>query len=405
MNIVVIGGGAAGMTAAITAAGTDKNNKITIIEHGERVGKKILSTGNGKCNLTNLNMSPHCFRCDDMRFVKEVLSQFDEKSTLDFFTNLGVMFKIRDGYVYPYSGQAATILDALRNAVDSLGIKTLNTENVTDIKPLNPGFEIVLNDRKIMADKLIIATGSSASNLKEADDSGYKLVKRLGYRIYKPLPALTGLKSDNKLCKGMAGVRCDGRVSLYVDGVLTATDTGEIQLAEYGISGIPVFQVSRYAARALYEGKKVKAFVDFMPAFSREEIVKSFYDKIKNWPGKSMENQLYGILNKKIADAVIKACGFESVRNKPLCRDKALIIIDKIKEFEFNIKGTSELEKAQICTGGVLINQIDARTMESKKHKGLYFAGEILDVDGICGGYNLQWAWSTGYIAGRNSVC
>ncbi len=397
MNIVIIGAGASGLTAAISAAMTGGKHTITLLEHDDRVGKKILSTGNGKCNLTNEAMSPDKYRCKDINAVSRVLALFGYEETLEFFDKLGLVFKNRDGYIYPYSGQASSVLDVLRMKCDSLGIRLL-----TGVKPLhiikNNGAYIVEyknenNIIKINADRLIIATGSPASNLPGADNSGYKLIKELGYNIVKVLPALTGLKSSNSFCKAMAGVRCDGRVDLYVDRKLVATDTGEVQLTDYGISGIPVFQVSRFASIALNAGKKVVAKIDFAPQITEEELTKIFKNKIKNCPEKNMEEQLIGVLNKKVSGVIIKRFG-NDIDN----------IIKGIKSFEFDIKATNPFEQSQIATGGVDISQINFDTMESLKHKNIYFAGEIIDVDGICGGYNLQWAWSTGYIAGRNAA-
>lgn len=397
MNIVIIGAGASGMTAAISAAISGNRNKITLIEHDDRVGKKILSTGNGKCNLTNENMSIDNFRCKDKEFVTNVLAHFGYNETLDFFEKLGLIFKNRNGYIYPYSGQASSVLDVLRMKCESLGIIQLVGIKPIHIKISNREYLIECREEnktiQIKADKIIIATGSPASNIPGADMSGYKLVKELGYKIEKVLPALTGLRCQEKFCKELSGVRCEGKVSLFIDDKLMTEDIGEIQLTDYGISGIPVFQVSRFAAIALDKQKKVTAKIDFMPHLSREQIKKIFINKFENCPEKNMEKQMIGILNKKISSVIIKRYG-TNVDN----------VVEGIKEFVFTIKATNPFEQSQIATGGVDISQINCDTMESKLHKGIYFAGEIIDVDGICGGYNLQWAWSTGYIAGRNSV-
>lgn len=395
MNIVIIGAGAAGMTAAIAAS--SNKNKIVLLEHDDRVGKKILATGNGKCNLTNENMSSDKFRCTDKNVVERVIKKFGYSETISFFKDLGLIFKNRDGYIYPYSGQASSVLDVLRMKCDSLGVKTMTKIKPLHIKQDKAGFVVKCKCDKgeidIKADKLIIATGSPASNLPGADSSGYELVKELGYKVKKVLPALTGLKCQENFCKSMSGVRCDGRVSLYINNELIAEDTGEIQFTDYGISGIPVFQVSRYASIGLNNGDKVTAKVDFIPHLSYKELKEIFKNKVDKCPKKNIEEQFVGVLNKKIAGVLIKRYG-----------NNIDSIIKGIKNFNYTIKGTNPFEQSQIATGGIDVSQIDFETMESKKHKNLYFAGEIIDVDGICGGYNLQWAWSTGYIAGRNAT-
>ncbi|MBE5926796.1 MAG: aminoacetone oxidase family FAD-binding enzyme [Lachnospiraceae bacterium] len=397
MNIIIVGAGASGMTAAISAAQSGKNNKIFMIEHDDRVGKKILSTGNGKCNLTNENMSSDKYRCSDITVVDKVLNKFGYKETIDFFERLGLIFKNRDGYIYPYSGQASSVLDVLRMKCSELGVDILTGVKPLHIKVSNDSYiiEYIEDDKKknIRADRLIIATGSPASNISGADNSGYKLIKELGIKVNNVLPALTGLRSSNSFCKAMAGVRCDGTVSLYVDNVFVSGDTGEIQLTDYGISGIPVFQVSRFASIALNEGKRVVAKIDFIPHLSTDELKTIFKNKQINCPQKSMDEQLIGVLNKKVAGVILKRYGNDIYK-----------IIEGIKSFEFDIQATNPFEQSQIATGGIDVSQINFDTMESKKFKKLYFAGEIIDVDGICGGYNLQWAWATGYIAGRNAA-
>lgn len=386
------------MTAAISAALHGAENKITILEHSDKIGKKILATGNGKCNLTNAAMSEKYYRCRDSSAVKKVLSAFGFQETLAFFENLGLLFKNRDGYIYPYSGQACAVLDVLRLKCRALGITILTGCEVSEIKQTKDGFLLLFQNGKkrgkISGDRLIVAAGSCASNLPCADGSGYRLMEKMGYQICTPLPALTGLKCSDSFCKSLSGIRCDGKVSLYVNGKMQCEDTGELQLTAYGLSGIPVFQVSRYASIALHQGKKVTATVDFFPGMSDKELAQIFLRKKEMCPEKNLEEQCIGIFNQKLASVLVK----QSEGN-------VNALIQKIKQMEFHVKGTNSFEQAQICTGGIDISQISFDTMESKLHKHLYFAGEIIDVDGMCGGYNLQWAWSTGYIAGRSSSC
>lgn len=407
-DFVIIGGGAAGMMAAITAAGNGK--KTCIIEHTDRVGKKILQTGNGKCNLTNLDIKKEGYLCDDADFVMGVYGHFGTEQTLEFFKKLGVFTKSKNGYVYPNSEQASTVLDALRAEADNLKITLMTDTEVKDIRKNKDIFEIDVIDKNsgkksnLSSEKVVIATGSKAAPKTGSDGSGYKLASKLGHDVIKPLPALVQLKSDLSYCKGISGVRSEGKVTLYVDGKVAASDTGEVQYTDYGISGIPVFQISRFAVRAHDSGRKVKVIIDMLPSITEAGLVSMLSGGLVHNGYKTLEQYISGILNRKLACAVIKRAGFNV--NDTVSHDaknyKRLFekIASVIKGFEVPITGFNSFENGQVCSGGIPTKQIDNATMESKLVKGLYFAGEIVDVDGICGGYNLQWAWSSGYLAG-----
>lgn len=403
MNIVILGAGASGLTAAISAAVCNPESQVTLLEHGEQAGKKILSTGNGRCNLTNENMSEKFYRCPDMQAVKTVLSAFNYEDTLHFFRDLGLIFKNRDGYIYPYSGQAYAVREVLQMKCKELGIICLTECQAYDIVPKKKGFLICFRDknknhknqdRKLQADRLIVATGSSASNLPSADDSGLLLMRKLGYKIHPFLPALTGLRCKEAFCKALAGVRCDGNIKLYVNGNYVAEDTGEIQLTDYGLSGIPVFQVSRYAALGLYQKKKVTAVVDFFPETELSGLQQIFQEKRKSCPQKTLEEQCIGVWNQKLAAVFAGKSGGDMD-----------FLLHTMKHCEFHVQAVNPPSQAQVCTGGIDVSQINFTTMESKIHRNLFFAGEIIDVDGMCGGYNLQWAWATGFLAGRSAAC
>lgn len=400
-DCVVAGGGAAGMMAAITAA--RKNSHVILIEHTARLGSKLLQTGNGKCNFTNLDMDKKYYQNENPNFVETVLGKFTVKDTLAFFREIGVYNRERNGYVYPNSETASSLQDALRQEVEHTGVTVLTECNIQTVKKEKEGFVIETDKGTIKTVSLILATGSKAAPKTGSDGSGYALAKGLGHHIVKPLPALVQLTSDNRLCKGMAGVRSTGSVAIYADGKKLAEDLGEIQYTDYGISGIPVFQVSRYAVKAKDRKEQVLAVVDMLPAFSLEELRRDIQERIKREKEKDLISFFAGLLHKKLVQAVVKSLGLDMNMTAGQAGEKRLIkILESMKAFSFHITGSRSFEYAQVCQGGVALSEVDAETMESKICKKLYFAGELLDVDGKCGGYNLQWAWSSGYLAGMN---
>lgn len=402
-KVIVVGGGASGLVAAISAAREGAN--VTIIEHKDRVGKKILSTGNGRCNLTNEYMTPDCFRGDELSIVNKVLKQFSYQETVHFFEELGVILKNRQGYVYPISDQASTILDVLRMEVDRLKISLYLEHNVKTIKKNAKGFQISTNKGNYQCDALILATGGKAASVLGSDGSGYTLAKQFGHHISPVVPALVQLKGNGAFFKQVAGVRTQAKVSLYVNDTLAGSDTGELQLTNYGISGIPVFQISRYAAKGLYEKKTVIAEIDFLPSMPEEELESFLSERIAMHGHKGAEDFFIGMFHKKLIGILLKEANisFATVMNT-VPNDKLNKLLVLCKHFKVSIEGTNDFEQAQVCAGGVKTTEINPQTMESLYEQDLYLVGELLDIDGICGGYNLQWAWSTGFIAGKHAA-
>lgn len=403
ITVAVVGGGASGMMAAITAS--QNGAKVILIEHKDRLGKKILSTGNGRCNFTNIHQEPVCYHSDNPDFPWKVIQQFNARSVISFFLQLGVYSKNRNGYIYPNSDQASAVLDALRMEVDRLGIAVQTGVECQEIRPGRKGFNILADGEIIRADRVILCTGSKAAPSTGSDGSGYRLAKKLGHRIVPVLPALVQLRCKEKFFKSIAGVRADGRVSLWVDGQCIAADRGELQITNYGISGIPVFQVSRYAAELLYEQKEVKAVLDFMPDFTEEQMTAFLRTRASARPEKSAEQFLIGLFHRKLSDLWIKLSGIPRDKTAGKLNDMELgRITAMVKAFTVSVTETNSFEQAQVCRGGVDTAEVNPETMESKYVPGLYFAGELLDVDGMCGGYNLSFAWASGYIAGREAA-
>ena len=389
MDIIIIGGGASGLVAGIEAA---KNGAtVTILEKNEKPGRKILASGNGRCNLTNIKQDQEYYRSDNPDFAWALISKANHFETMRFFTELGVFCKNKNDYIYPYSEQAASVLEVLLMALKHLKIKLKTCEEIKRITPLASGFKVKTKTWEYYADKVIIATGSKASPELGASGSGYTLAKELGHTIVKPLAALVGLD----ICGDVppwGGVRMTAAINLYQNDTLLTRAKGEIQFTDYGISGIPVFSVSRFAVRAIDEGQKVEARLDLMPDFTEEFLLGFLAERLVNCPYKSIKESLIGLLPKKMIPII--------VRNTQSLDE----IVQLVKHYPIIVKGAHSLTQAQVCSGGVSTSEINGNTLESQLVAGLYFAGEVIDVDGDCGGYNLQWAWSSGRIAGASSA-
>lgn len=413
-TVIVIGGGASGMMAAIQAARAGA--EVTILEHTDRVGKKILSTGNGKCNITNLYQGKECYRSRNLEFPMKVIQKYPVKVTLEFFEELGILPKSKNGYIYPNSEQASAVLDVLRMEAARLGIEVVcgcDVIRITRAKCRPSGemsgsgresgclFEVTTSAGLKRGDCLILAAGSKAAPATGSDGSGYELAKRLGHQVITPLPALVQLRCREKHYKQLAGIRTEARLTLYVDGTKTDTQPGELQLTDYGISGIPTFQMSRYASVALSEKRAVQVRIDFLPQQTMEETKRYLEQRRTSMGGKTAEEWMTGLLNKKLSSLLLKLAGIsQGERIEQVDKGRLARLLKQIKEYETVVAGANPYENAQICCGGVDTREINPDTMESRLVPGLYLAGELLDVDGICGGYNLQWAWSSGALAG-----
>lgn len=402
-HVAVIGGGAAGMMAAITSA--REGARVTILEHKDRIGKKILSTGNGRCNFTNTYQTPACYRSDNRDFAWNIIQKFNVEKTISFFKELGIYPKDRNGYLYPYSDQAAAILEVLQIEVAKLDICVMTEINVLDIQPVKKEIRITTDKKTITADSVILACGSKAAPVTGSDGSGYQLAKLFGHRIVPVLPALVQLRCAEKFYKSISGVRVQGTVEIYADDIFLASDTGEIQLTNYGISGIPVFQVSRYAAKALYKKQSVTAVLNFMPDMNKEEFLLFLQERITLCPYKTLDEFFTGVFPKKLCELWIRLSRLpKEMRVSDLSGEQLEKLVLLIQHLRTHITETNSFEQAQICCGGVDTTEINPDTLESNYVPGIYFAGELLDVDGICGGYNLQWAWSSGFVAGKEAA-
>lgn len=373
-KIIIIGAGAAGMMAAAVAS---DNNEVLVLEQLNEAGRKLLATGNGRCNFTNMDVKKSDFH-GNSDFAMKVYNRFNNRETIAFFENAGIKCRIREGMCYPYSLQAKAVRDALTALLYRRGVKTEYEKKVTAVKSINNGFTVELNGESYNCDKVILACGGKAVKSLGSTGEGYRIAESFGHHIVKVKPGLTRLYVKETI-KELKGVRCIACVK--ADGLLT--EYGEIIFLEDSVSGIPVMQLS-----SLFTGDKL--YIDFFPDMSRDELKTELKRRIDQISPKTYRI-LIGLLNEKLA-------GF-------IAKDLKLADADKLsgllKNYEFGITGKGDFEDCQVCTGGVNLTEVDPLTMESKLCKGLYFAGEIVDVDGRCGGYNLQWAWSSGYVAGR----
>lgn len=401
-SIAVIGGGASGMMAAITAA--DMGAKVTLYERNDRVGKKILSTGNGKCNFANRQLSEDAYFGGDGELISHVLKQFDAEDSISFFEKAGMMVKDKNGYLYPASEQASTVLDILRMQLAIKGVEVCCERKVSKIIPDNKSNTIVVKTDKTEEkyDTVVLSCGGSAAPKTGSDGAGCRLAKDMGHTIKPVVPALVQLRCAEDYLKAVSGVRAEASVSLVVEGKEVATERGELQLTDYGVSGIVIFQLSRIASYALRDKKKVNVYIDLLPDCSEEKL-KTFADKrFANLCGNpTVEEFFTGMLNKKLMMLFCKLAGLKTTE---LVKDADRRKIDKVfrfcKHFMLTVCGTNPFDNAQISAGGVSLSEV-TENLESRLRKGVYFAGEMLDVDGKCGGYNLQWAWSSGYVAGK----
>lgn len=385
---MIIGAGASGLMAAVTAARLGA--KVTVLEGNDRPGRKLLASGNGKCNLTNLMQDPQCWHSDDPAFVDEIIGGFPADSVVAFFTSLGLLVMNRDGWVYPVTEQSQSVLNLLLMEAEHLGVRIKTREHVNQILPEpDTVFSVRTGSWTYQADRVIVACGSPASAVRGSSGDAGAIAGSLGIQTAPFLPSLVPLRVRGDFCGKWAGVRVHASVRLLVDGKIAAADTGTVQLTDYGISGIPVLQVSHFASAALEEKHDVRVLLDLYPDGSQEELLSVLSMRQKLCPYKSSRQLLSGLIPEQLIPVL---CGKNDT-------DLA-VIAEKLKNFRLSVTGCAGLSHAQVCSGGILTSELNL-CMESTRYPGLFFAGEAVNVDGACGGYNLQWAWSSGYTAGK----
>ena len=395
MNIAIIGGGAAGLICSIKAAGS---NSVTIYEKNNKCGKKILVTGNGKCNYFNNDFTISHYNSTNLDILSTIINDNNKEKVLSFFESIGIVPKIVNGYYYPVTNQAITIKEALVNEAKLRGVKFSYETEITDIKYENNKF--ILNN-SISVDKVVLATGSKAAPNTGSDGIGYILASKFNHTIIKPLPALVQLESNEKYLKDWSGIRSDVKIKLYENDKFIKEENGEVQLTDYGISGICVFQLSSYIVRNISNNKE-DLYINFLPWLDGN-INEYLYNRNNSMKGRCISELLDGLLNYKLVNLILSKNKIDNNKKyNELSKEEISKICNDLVNFKLNITGYKDFDKSQVASGGVPLSEIDINSFESLKQKGLYIIGELLDVDGNCGGYNLGFAWLSGIIAGEN---
>ena len=439
-TVAVIGGGAAGMMAAIEAARAGAI--VTLIEKNPQLGKKLATTGNGRCNYTNLDMEDRIggkFRGFHPEFAAPALDALPPEAVLDWFRAIGVEPRFRGSYVYPNSDQASAVVDALREELHRLSVKVHYNAEVKSVQRIDadtevsaakasmPGkaasasvirekrdagyFMIQCTDAVVKADRVILAAGSKAAPKTGSNGDGYFIARKLGHTIVPYVPALCGIRCAGDAFRALAGIRTEAALELVIDGHSVDREAGELQLVDYGISGIPVFQLSRYAAYALQEGKKAAVYINFLPGFTdeaedpRECALRLYRQRQQRLVGRKMESFFTGLLHQKLGQLLLRMASVRPELPVAELSEKQLRSLASLSvRFKAECVEMNGFLQAQVVAGGVDTTEVDPCTMASRLVPGLYFAGEVLDIDGICGGYNLQWAWASGFVAGRHAA-
>ena len=401
-EIAVIGGGASGLMAAITAKKSGK--EVIILERKDRILKKVLITGNGRCNITNVNANISNYFGKNISSVENILNRFTPQDTMDFFNELGIVCNEENrGKVYPLSGQASSVVDALRFEAEKLGIKIETEFYVRKIEKDGFKFKIYSEDKKkIEAGRVILAAGGQSYPELGSNGSGFELAKELGHSVTRLSPSIVQLKTEKNQVKGLQGIKTDVAVTAYGDNKKICTYDGELLFTDYGISGNVVFNIS--FVMPLY--KNVEFEIDFMEKFDYNELYEILKERKKMMSHLTMENYFNGMINKKLGQFLSKVSGIEKLSKpvKDLNDSEIRKLCTVLKKYRIKILDTTGFKNAQVTAGGVSLDEVNSETLESKIVKGLYFSGEVLDVYGECGGFNLQWAWASGYIAGKNAA-
>lgn len=399
MVIGIIGGGASGMAAAL-AASEQENVQVVLFERHDRLGRKLMATGNGRCNLTNMGACSDFYYGNDLSFTEAALERFPVDNTLEWFHRMGLLTVAEDsGRVYPYSNQANSVVDVLRFALQKPNIQIMTCFEVTKLKRSDFGFVVENGNEAVYCDKVIVAAGGLAGTKLGGSMFGYKLLQKMGHHCTKLRPTLVQLRSDWKGCASLKGIRANCWAEISCDGVLHSAGKGEIQFTEYGLSGPLIFEISRDVCQK--PGQWV-CRIDFLPDMEEEELF-DLVQQRKKWH-LTVDDMLTGILHNRLGRMIVKNTGISSGCPIGALEEAQLReVCHQVKDFQVHLTEPMGMDCAQVTAGGMLTEEFDPTTMESKLVPGLYACGEVLDVDGDCGGFNLQWAWSSGRLAGQSA--
>lgn len=395
MKVMVIGGGASGMMAALTAS-EQKSNEVILLERQARMGRKLLATGNGRCNLTNRNLTREYYHGELPDFCGYALREFGVEETLTFFRSLGLLTVAEDsGRVYPRSDSANSVADVLRLTLEQRENVTIITgAEVAALHRRKGKFYAMAGEQTFEADCVIVCAGGAAGAKLGGTDLGYRLLSSFGHTRTKLYPALVQLRTETTYVRSLKGVRCDALVRCGKQ-----MRRGEVQFTDYGVSGPVIFELSRDVSTGSAEQTLL---LDFLPDLSENELSVLLQARCAALPCLKAEDLLTGMLHNRLGRTLLRTCGFSL---ETLCGEfdgeMRAVLGKKIKHFALPVLGTMGMDGAQVTAGGIRTVEFDEKTMESRLCPGLYAAGEVLDIDGDCGGYNLQWAWSSGRLAGE----
>ena len=398
MKIGIIGGGASGMSAALWAA--KSGNEVLLFERQARVGRKLLATGNGRCNLTNVNLDFSNYHGEAPDFAKFALDSFHVSRTLKWFDSLG-LYTVTEpsGRVYPYSDQANSVVDVLRFALQREKVELLTDFEVVKARKTQDGFIVESRDEQVCCDRLIIACGGLAGTKLGGTMSGYQLLRSFGHHATRLRPALVQVKSSWQGCASLKGVRTNCHAAIYHNGEPYSESTGELQFTQYGLSGPVIFEISRDVCQS---GGEWVCKLDFLPEITEENLENMLQSRRNQ--ALPVEEFLTGILHNRLGRILTQAVQIRGNRSTLELTDEEIrSICQAIKGFEVTLTETLGMDSAQVTAGGILTSEFCPETMESRLVPGLYACGEVLDIDGDCGGFNLQWAWSSGAVAGINA--
>lgn len=407
-TVLIIGGGASGMAAAITAAEFPDNN-IILLESQPRVGRKLLATGNGRCNLLNLNISPERYHGENADFVSSVFSAFGPDEILAFFRKYGlIMVSEYGGRIYPLSNNASSVVDVLRYALDRGNIELICGSRAASVKKNKKGFSVSTDTGEITADKVIVACGGPAGTALGAVSDGYKLLESLGHHKNRLYPSLVQIKTDPLYPKSLKGVRADAAVKIFAENRLISQSAGlgqsagEVLFTDNGVSGPAIFDISRSVSTS---GEDLYISLDFLREHTESEITGYLSERVSFYPSLAANCILTGALHNRLGQMICKYSGISgSAACGELTPAETKAVSRAAKDFRLKIQSASGFDSAQVTAGGMLTSEFYPETMESRIVPGLYACGEVLDIDGDCGGYNLAWAWASGHAAGFNSV-
>ena len=403
-DVIIIGGGAAGMCAAINIKLRDRSISVAILEQLSRVGKKLITTGNGRCNISNININIDRYHSENIAFAEFALQNYDNYYAADFFSEIGVVFTYDEtGRGYPYSLQASSVVDAMRFSLEELGVDTFVDTTVLSYSKNENFFNIKTTNGDFVCESLVVATGLYSGGSKlGSNGSMLKILKNAGYKTVKTTPAIVQLKTETDVVKSLKGIKVNADVNLSINGTAVRGEFGEVLFCDYGLSGPPIMQLSREIERQ--SGDKVIT-LDLMWEYTYANVCDILSFRATALRNRNLDEYLTGMLNKRVGQAVLKMCGLKlSDSVATLKKGDIKQIASIIKGMKFKVTGTTGFDNSQVTAGGLDTTQFNPQTMESKRERGLYCIGEILDIDGDCGGFNLQWAWSSA-ICAANAIC